>query len=387
MTITHVVGDTRRLVRLLPKHSVDLLATSPPFLGLRSYLDDDDPAKADEIGMEPSPAEFLEELLLLTDEWARVLTLGGSIAVELGDSSADTGGSGGDYNEGGMREGQPTFAGSAAAARGRRDTDIGRNKVGGDERPGGHHLGGDGWPLGKSLCFIPQLYGASLAYGRNLLTGEAHTRWRVRNVVTWCRTNPTPGAQGDKFRRGTSDIVIACLHRARHWDVSDLLEPYADSPGNRYPRKISATDAERRPGGSMEMSGDNRITAEYDPADSDGVVPLDWWVVPANGPKRSPVRSGEVEHYATWPETIPNRLIRAMCPPHGLVLDPFSGSGTTLAAAQGLGRRGLGFDLDRNNAILAREQVGMFLEVIDASADNGAAFGAFLEQGGLGWLP
>jgi hypothetical protein len=48
----------------------------------------------------------------------------------------------------------------------------------------------------------------------------------------------------------------------------------------------------------------------------------------------------------------------------GLVLDPFSGSGTTLAAATGHGRDAIGIDLDARNAELARERVGgLFLEI------------------------
>ncbi len=46
----------------------------------------------------------------------------------------------------------------------------------------------------------------------------------------------------------------------------------------------------------------------------------------------------------------------------GLVLDPFSGSGTTLAAATGHGRDAIGIDLDDRNAELCAERVGMFLE-------------------------
>ena len=88
----------------------------------------------------------------------------------------------------------------------------------------------------------------------------------------------------------------------------------------------------------------------------------DTWVI-ANGTKgRSPVAAAEPSHFAVWPEEVARRLILATCPPGGTVLDPFAGTGTTLAAAQGVGRIGLGIDLDVRNAELAREHVGMFLE-------------------------
>ena len=47
----------------------------------------------------------------------------------------------------------------------------------------------------------------------------------------------------------------------------------------------------------------------------------------------------------------------------GRELDPFSGSGTTLAVAQALGRDAIGIDLDESNADLCRERVGLFLQV------------------------
>ena len=49
----------------------------------------------------------------------------------------------------------------------------------------------------------------------------------------------------------------------------------------------------------------------------------------------------------------------------GLVLDPFAGSGTTLAAAIDCGRDAIGIDLDSRNLELARERVGLFLEEND----------------------
>ena len=44
-----------------------------------------------------------------------------------------------------------------------------------------------------------------------------------------------------------------------------------------------------------------------------------------------------------------------------MVLDPFAGSGTTLAVTTGHGRNAIGIDLDERNLKLARQRVGFFL--------------------------
>lgn len=354
----YIIGDTREVLPTLEPASINLMLTSPPFLGLRTYTDDER-----EIGMEGSPGEFLQTMLEVVGLAAPALTADGSIAIELGDTFADSGGAGGDYGEGGKREGQPKF-------KARRDQGD-RRAVVGDKVPGGHHLGGEGWPEGKSLCFIPQLFGASLAYGVNLLTGEPSPagRWRVRNFICWARTNPTPGRQGDKVRVGTSYITVACRNRVRYWNPDGISVPKAPA-GTRY---VSAADELARPNGGHRATGDltNRVarTVESDPDASTEM--LDWiieaddgeftWVIPNQGPPKSPIAASEHDHYATWPQELARRLILAMCPPDGTVLDPFVGSGTTLAAALGVGRSAIGIDLDERNAELAVEQVGMFL--------------------------
>jgi hypothetical protein len=49
----------------------------------------------------------------------------------------------------------------------------------------------------------------------------------------------------------------------------------------------------------------------------------------------------------------------------GIVLDPFAGSGTTLAVASGNGRDSIGIDLDERNVDLALDRVGPLLLQIE----------------------
>ena len=51
-------------------------------------------------------------------------------------------------------------------------------------------------------------------------------------------------------------------------------------------------------------------------------------------------------------------LVRACCPPGGVVLDPCCGSGTAVAAAVAAGRRGIGLDVSPGAIAVARSRVG-----------------------------
>lgn len=56
------------------------------------------------------------------------------------------------------------------------------------------------------------------------------------------------------------------------------------------------------------------------------------------------------------PLALLDMLVEACCPPDGIVLDPFCGSGTTLVAAQRLGRRFIGVDCNPAAVTLARQR-------------------------------
>lgn len=63
------------------------------------------------------------------------------------------------------------------------------------------------------------------------------------------------------------------------------------------------------------------------------------------------------ENEAPFPESLADFWIRSFCPPDGVVLDPFGGSGTTLAAAILAGRNSIGIDLRKSQAELMHRRV------------------------------
>ena len=315
---TFLVGDVFERLADLPDGFYHSVITSPPYWRKRAYLPSDDPRAVDEIGQEASPGEFLATLLRLTDELWRVVRDDGTIWVNLGDSAAGSGGAGGDYNAGGLRAGQNWFNGTGV---------------------------GSGIPRAKSECWIPELFGASLAYGRNLLTGAPCRQWITRPAVTWCKPAPTPGEVFDKFREATELIVWASKQPSYYFDLDALREPPKD--GLDAARAASSTAFTGHPG--VHASRPNRV------ANANGVPPLNFWVVNTSGFPGA--------HYATFPPELIRRPVIASCPPGGWILDPFGGSGTTAAVATGHGRNCTLIDFDERNAWLARERVGMWLEI------------------------
>ena len=323
----------------------------------------------------------------------------GSICVELGDTYSGTSPSGWDR----------------LGARGEQDDQPPNYRKNGTVSWSGTASHGPGWPLAKSLCGIPHLYHLSLAYGRNLLTGEPCEPWRVRNVVAWCRPNPPVGALGDKFRPATSYLTIACPSAKRYFDLDAVRTPGASFNRPEGPNGTGRKTEERRAADGGGYAGIGKL--EHNPA---GAPPLDWWEIPTTPYLGS--------HYAVYPPALLERPIKAMVPQrvctvggepsrrigeaveqegrpvsttggdraeragrattqqatgkhlacaentttgwtdcghnawrNGLVLDPFGGSGTTGMVATGNGRDALLIDIDERNVHLASDRIGMFL--------------------------
>lgn len=60
---------------------------------------------------------------------------------------------------------------------------------------------------------------------------------------------------------------------------------------------------------------------------------------------------------APFPQSLAEFFVKSFCPPGGIVLDPFSGSGTTVAAALACGRRGIGVDLRESQCWLGETRI------------------------------
>ncbi len=87
MTDTNLIlcGDALAVLKTLPDGCVNMCVTSPPYYGLRDYGMDG------QIGLEPSPAEYIARLTAVFREVRRVLTPDGVLFVNIADSYAGSG--------------------------------------------------------------------------------------------------------------------------------------------------------------------------------------------------------------------------------------------------------------------------------------------------------
>lgn len=85
MTIIYQ-GDCLEGLKNIPSASIDTCVTSPPYFGLRDY------GHKGQIGLEPTPEEFVSSMVAVFREVHRVLKEDGTLWLNLGDSYARTGG-------------------------------------------------------------------------------------------------------------------------------------------------------------------------------------------------------------------------------------------------------------------------------------------------------
>lgn len=268
-----VRGDARRLP--LPDESVDLIVTSPPYYALRSYTDDGEHYEG-QIGSEDTWREWLEGLLVVTAECARVLKPSGSMFVDLGDK----------YSTG--NSGQSGLA-----------------QLGEQYRGGGHSDGKAKRPSRpatdlppKSLMLLPERYRIACVDHLGLI---------ARAVIVWGKKNPLPESVTDRVRRSHEDWVHLTLRPRYYSAVDEIRQPYADR------RSDTETAGDKR----SAWHEANGVTRE-DMLHPLGALPGSVWTIPTE-PLIVPDHLG-IDHFAAFPSEWPRRFILGWSPP-GICVD------------------------------------------------------------------
>lgn len=165
-----------------------------------------------------------------------------------------------------------------------------------------------------------------------------------RNEIVWSYES---GGRGTRDFPWKHDTILRYTKSGRWtFDAAAVRLPRATLRRNHLKRE---TDADGRVFHSIKSAG--KVYRYYE---DEGVVPSDVWTDLSHLHQRDPERVG----YPTQkPEALLARIIAASSRPGDLVLDAYCGGGTTLAAAQKLGRRWVGIDRNAEAIAVARQRL------------------------------
>jgi DNA modification methylase len=127
----------------------------------------------------------------------------------------------------------------------------------------------------------------------------------------------------------------------------------ADDPAIRIPSARQLVYADKRANPKGRLPDDTWIIRPQDIPESFQPHEDTWYVPRVNGT----FKEREGWHGCQMPERVLERIIRACSHPGETVLDPFTGSGTTLTVAKKLGRRFIGYELSESYATHAQGRI------------------------------
>jgi len=279
---------------------VDLIITSPPYWGLRTYGLQHNWAILSEwkalgyeasnvppydwyrknggiLGLEPIPDWYVCHLAEIFARLRRVLKSTGSLWVNIGD----------------------TYFSRWSSIR-----DKGRQGLGDNPRIR-RRMPMGGYRQEKQLLLIPARFAIRMQ----------DDNWILRNDMIWYKPNVPPRPEADRLR-----LAHEHLFHFVHKPKEGRAKYYYDM-------------SKAQPGG------------------------MD--VVVCN------VASGRNGHSATFPEELILPRIESSCPPNGVVLDPFCGTGRALCLAAATGRKAIGFDVVPEYYEASREALARFQKTPD----------------------
>ncbi|CAH0252143.1 Modification methylase RsrI [Massilia sp. Bi118] len=145
-------------------------------------------------------------------------------------------------------------------------------------------------------------------------------RMTMMNEIIWDRRVPSMGGSTRSFSSVHDTIGFFVKRKDYYFDLDAVRIPYDAATKKARSRSI--------------FIGAKWLEVGYNPKDLWSVSRL------------HREHAERVDHPTQKPLEIIERMLKASCPPDGVVLDPFMGSGTTALAARRLGRRFVGFELN-----------------------------------------
>jgi len=165
----------------------------------------------------------------------------------------------------------------------------------------------------------------------------------MRNWIVWHYTFGVNCQK--KFNRSHAHILYY-VKDAKHYTFN------ADAV--RVPSARMTTYADRRANPVGKLPDDTWVLRPQETGEHFGPDSDTWFVSRVCGTFKE-----RVEHPCQMPEAVLDRIIRVATNPDDVVVDPFAGSGTTLAVAKKLGRQYLGTELSEQYADGVRKRLQM----------------------------
>ena len=307
MTSQRIIqGDCIKGMRTLPDASVHCCVTSPPYWGLRDY------GHEGQIGLESTPEAYVARMVEVFREVRRVLRDDGTCWLNLGDSYNGIGGPG--KQDGGPIG--PTAAVAIVGTKGRRISGL----------------------KAKDLVGIPWRVAFALQADG----------WWLRQDIIWHKPNPMPESVRDRCTKAHEYVFLLTKSERYYYDADAVSEAVAcvRGPGNRKPLKGVVEDPKKHATRAGLHKAAERWREEGPPESRNRRSVWTVTTKPYSG-----------AHFAVMPSGLVEPCIKAGCPEGGTVLDPFAGSGTTLAVAAELGRNAIGCELNPEYIELAEQRI------------------------------
>lgn len=305
-----ICGDALTVLRTFPNESVNACVTSPPYFGLRNYF------CAGQIGLEEAPELYISKLVEVFREVRRILKPDACLWVNIGDC----------YNG---------YKGNA------------KSETNGSKYAGFRNQPSRASKYGleckslkpKDLLGIPwRLAFALQADG-----------WYLRQEIIWHKVNPLPESVTDRCTKSHEHIFLLSKSLKYYFDIEAIKEPCVNGGA-------SLTDGNKGASLSSGNNGAFAANSENKANNSEKDKPLtrrrrSVWQTTTKG------YMGKTRHSAAYPVELITPCILAGCPPDGVILDPFIGSGTTGVAALLNNRNYIGIDLNPQYCEMARERI------------------------------
>ena len=291
-------GDCRETLKTIDT-KVQMCVTSPPYYGLRNYGDEEN-----QIGMEQSPEEYIDQLVDVFRSVRDVLKDDGVLWLNIGDTYYN-------YRSDGNYPKQ-------TVSRTKQDlpefSPVRGNKLQGLKS--------------KDLIGIPWM----LAFA---LRADG---WWLRQDIIWNKPNPMPESVKDRCTKSHEYIFLLSKSKQYYYDNEAIKEPVKQDWGTR-----DRTNGKyHNPGtGLAPHSG---LSKSYDRKNKRSV-----WTV-TNKPYKG-------AHFAVFPPDLIEPCILAGSEENDIVLDPFMGSGTTAMVAKKHNRNYIGCELHEDYASLQTDRI------------------------------